>query len=69
MKNMKRITVSKPFTYYIDGYDRRDFVIGEHDVPYDCAAYAEEYGFTKKKEGEKDDGTDKPVGSKKTPAG
>lgn len=44
----KKINVAKPFTYYIDGCRRRDFEIGEHEVPYDCAAYAEEYGFTKR---------------------
>jgi hypothetical protein len=44
---MGKIIVVKPFTYYIDGYQRRDFVIGEHDVPYDCAAFAEQYGFAK----------------------
>ena len=44
----KKINVAKPFTYYIDGCRRRDFEIGEHDVPYDCAAYAEAYGFTKR---------------------
>ena len=47
--NMK-IKVQKPFTYYIDGYKRRDFSIGEHDVPYDCAAFAEQSGFTKREE-------------------
>lgn len=44
----KKINVAKPFTYYIEGCRRRDFEIGEHEVPYDCAAYAEEYGFTKR---------------------
>jgi hypothetical protein len=65
---MKEITVTKPFTYYIDGYQRRDFVIGKQEAPYDCAAYAEKYGFAKKetkKEEKSDDGTDKPTGSKK----
>lgn len=42
-----KIEVTRPFTYYIDGYKRRDFAIGEHDVPYDCAAFAEQAGFTK----------------------
>jgi hypothetical protein len=74
---MKKITVIRPFAYYIDGYQRRDFAIGEHEAPYDCAAYAEKHGFartdTKKSAPEKgdekkDDGTDKPSGSKKTPA-
>lgn len=44
------IEVIKPFTYYINGYQRRDFSIGEHDVPYDCAAYAEEAGYIKQQE-------------------
>jgi len=44
----KKINVTKPFTYYIDGCRRRDFEIGEHEVPYDCAAYAEQYGYTKR---------------------
>ena len=44
---LKRINVVKPFTYWIGGYERRDFTIGEHDVPYDCAAYAEKAGYTK----------------------
>lgn len=72
---MKKITVVKPFTYWLNGYEKRDFTIGEHMVPYDCAAYAEEYGFTKaetksanQKEGGKDDGASKPAGSKKAPA-
>ena len=43
-----KIEVTKPFTYYIDGYKRRDYSIGEHDVPYDCAAFAEQSGFTKR---------------------
>ena len=43
-----KIDVKRPFTYYIDGYKRRDFSIGEYDVPYDCAAYAEQSGFTKR---------------------
>ena len=43
-----KINVKRPFTYYIDGYKRRDFTIGEYDVPYDCAAYAEQSGFTKR---------------------
>ena len=34
--------------YYLDGYKRRDFSIGEHDVPYDCAAFAEQSEFTKR---------------------
>ena len=42
-----KIEVTRPFTYYIDGYKRRDFTIGEHEVPYDCAAFAEQSGFTK----------------------
>ena len=42
-----KIEVTRPFTYYIDGYKRRDFTIGEHDVPYDCAAFAEQSGYTK----------------------
>lgn len=45
---MKRIRVERPFTYYLNGYQRRDFEIGEHDVPYDCAAYAERAGFTRR---------------------
>jgi hypothetical protein len=78
---MKEITVTKPFTYYINGYEKRDFTIGKHEVPYDCAAYATQHGFTKvetkkaepvkaepKKEDAKDDGTDKPGGSKKASA-
>jgi hypothetical protein len=79
---MKKITVIRPFTYYINGYERRDFEIGEHEAPYECAAYAEEYGFAKlepkkeepkeqeepKEKEKKDVGTDKPAGSKKTPA-
>lgn len=48
MDGVKKINVVKPFTYYIDGCRRRDFEIGVHDVPYDCAAYAEKYGFTKR---------------------
>ena len=44
----KKINVAKPFTFYIDGCRRRDFEIGEHEVPYECAAYAEAYGFTKR---------------------
>lgn len=44
----KRIKVERPFTYYLNGYQRRDFEIGEHDVPYDCAAYAERAGFTRR---------------------
>jgi len=44
----KKINVAKPFTFYIDGCRRRDFEIGEYEVPYECAAYAEEYGFTKR---------------------
>jgi hypothetical protein len=76
-----KITVTKPFTYYIDGYQRRDFAIGEYEVPYDCAAYATQSGFakveTKKAESEdtetkgderKDGGADKPGRSKKAPA-
>lgn len=43
-----KIEVTKPFTYYIDGYKRRDFAIGKHEVPYDCAAFAEQSGFTKR---------------------
>jgi hypothetical protein len=69
---MKEITVTKPFTYYINGYEKRDFTIGKHSVPYDCASYAENGGFTKaevKEEGvKKDDGADKSVRSKKTSA-
>ena len=42
-----KIEVTRPFTYYIDGYKRRDFTIGEHEVPYDCAAFAEQSGYTK----------------------
>lgn len=45
--NTKRIKVTQPFTYWLNGYERRDFAIGEYDVPYDCAAYAEKGGFTK----------------------
>ena len=45
-----KVVITKPFTYYIDGYQRRDFQIGEYDVPRDCAAYAEEAGFTRKQE-------------------
>lgn len=45
---MKKINVAKPFTFYIDGCRRRDFEIGEHEVPYECAAYAEAYGFTRR---------------------
>jgi hypothetical protein len=70
---MKKIEVVKPFTYYINGYERRDFEIGEHEAPYDCAAYAERYGFakseTKKAEVKKDAGADKSAGSKKASAG
>jgi len=44
----KKINVAKPFTFYIDGCRRRDFEIGEHEVPYECAAYAEAYGFTRR---------------------
>jgi hypothetical protein len=72
---MKEINVVKPFTYYIDGYQRQDFAIGKHEVPHDCAAYATTHGFaegeTRKKEVKvetKDDGADKPSGSKKAPA-
>ena len=43
-----KIQVTRPFTYYIDGCQRRDFAIGEHDVPYDCAAFAEQSGYTKR---------------------
>ena len=43
-----KIEVTRPFTYYIDGYKRRDFTIGEHEVPYDCAAFAEQSGYTKR---------------------
>ena len=43
-----KIEVTRPFTYYIDGYKRRDFAIGEYDVPYDCAAFAEQSGYTKR---------------------
>lgn len=43
-----KIEVTRPFTYYIDGYKRRDFTIGAHDVPYDCAAFAEQAGYTKR---------------------
>lgn len=43
-----KIEVTTPFTYYIDGYKRRDFVIGEHDVPQDCAAFAVQAGYTKR---------------------
>ena len=43
-----KIEVTHPFTYYIDGYKRRDFAIGEHEVPYDCASFAEQSGFTKR---------------------
>lgn len=43
-----KIEVTHPFTYYIDGYKRRDFKIGEHDeVPYDCAAFAVRTGYAK----------------------
>lgn len=42
-----KIEVTRPFMYYIDGYKRRDFTIGEHEVPYDCAAFSEQSGFTK----------------------
>ena len=49
-----KIEITHPFTYYIDGYKRRDFSIGEYDVPYDCAAYAEEAGFTRRQEGKSD---------------
>ncbi len=48
------VKITKPFTYYIDGYQRRDFQIGEYDVPYDCAAYAESAGFTEKREEKSD---------------
>ena len=44
----KKINVVKPFSYYVDGCRRRDFDIGEYDVPYDCAAYAEANGLTKR---------------------
>ena len=60
--DLKRIKVTKPFVYYLHGYDRRDFVIGEYEVPYDCAAYAERSGFTQveetkhEEEGAKDGG-------------
>jgi hypothetical protein len=82
---MRKISVIKPFTYYINGYERRDFEIGEHEAPYDCAAYAEEYGYAEiegkkkeekkddkvedKEEEKKDDGTAKPARSKKTSTG
>ena len=33
--NVKTIDVEKPFTYWINGYERRDFTIGRHEVPYD----------------------------------
>ena len=43
-----KIKVVKPFRYYLNGYERRDFQIGEYDVPLDCAAYAEEAGYVRK---------------------
>jgi len=44
-----KIEITKPFTYYIDGYKRRDFEIGEYDdVPQDCAAFAIQAGYTKR---------------------
>jgi hypothetical protein len=72
--NMKEITVTKPFTYYINGYEKQTFAIGKHEVPYDCAAYAEKNGCTRakkeekkeeKKEAKANDGADKPAGSEK----
>lgn len=52
--DLKRIRVVSPFTYYLNGYDRRDFEIGEHEVPYDCAAYAERGGFTQMEEAKRE---------------
>ena len=66
---MRKIKVKKPFTYYLNGYDKRDFSIGEYEVPLDCAAYAERRGFVALEEsGEKNAGTSQPGRSKKTSA-
>ncbi|MBQ9388559.1 MAG: hypothetical protein IJU07_00095 [Synergistaceae bacterium] len=62
-----KIEVTKPFTYYLDGYKRRDYSIGEHDVPYDCAAFAEQSGFTKREvKGNANNRTRNASGSKTT---
>ena len=73
--HMKKITVVKPFSYYLNGYERRDFTIGVHDVPYDCAAYAVQGGYANletaaasKESGGENVGTTQPGRSKKTPA-
>lgn len=40
-----KITVSKPFSYYIDGYNKKNFERGDYDVPEDCMNYARQNGF------------------------
>ncbi len=73
--DLKRIKVTRPFVYYLHGYDRRDFVIGEYEVPYDCAAYAERSGFTHAPETKREEepknggGADHPRRGKKASAG
>lgn len=59
-----KIQVTRPFTYYIDGYQRRDFAIGEHDVPYECAAFAEQSGYTKEVKGNANNRTRNASGGK-----
>lgn len=61
-----KIKVTKPFTYYVDGYKRCDFSIGEYEVPYDCAAFAEQSGFTKGEVKKDDSNRPRNVGRSKT---
>ena len=42
---MDRIKVNKPFTYYLNGYEKQDFAIGTHNVSRDCAAFAVSKGY------------------------
>ena len=43
---MRKIEVVTPFTYYLNGYDKKEYPAGEHEVPEDCAAYADAEGHT-----------------------
>lgn len=62
-----KIEVTRPFTYYIDGYKRRDFTIGEHEVPYDCAAFAVQSGYTKQEVKDSGNNRTRNAGRSKSP--